>query len=176
MSYRQNLAEAIRRSKKEQYNTDDRSAAAIENGDHLSSRSRRSGGRGGRGGRGNGSRGEGGGVRGGDRDHGSSSGVVGTGGGSSSSFGSKARAKRVTKNKPLLYSKMNRYDNLGGNGSGGAIYGEITAGSFSCIVENFQIFCELSENSTFGEFGSGLDKPNQHIAAIGEASRSPLVG
>ena len=64
----------------------------------------------------------------------------------------------VNKSKiDALYSVMNkRYRKLGGNAGGGAIYGEVTAASFSKIVGNFKEFCELSENSTFGEFGSGL--------------------
>ena len=75
----------------------------------------------------------------------------------------------VNKSKlDALYSVMNkRYRKLGGNATGGAIYGEVTAASFSKIVGNFKEFCELSENSTFGEFGSGLGKPNQHMAASG---------
>ncbi|CEG36664.1 conserved hypothetical protein [Plasmopara halstedii] len=53
---------------------------------------------------------------------------------------------------------------LGGNAAGGAIYGEITQASFQRVVDYLKEFCELSESSRFIDVGSGLGKPNFHVA------------
>uniref|UniRef100_K3WH09 DOT1 domain-containing protein n=1 Tax=Globisporangium ultimum (strain ATCC 200006 / CBS 805.95 / DAOM BR144) TaxID=431595 RepID=K3WH09_GLOUD len=53
---------------------------------------------------------------------------------------------------------------LGGNAAGGAIYGEITQSSFQRIVDFMKEHCELSESSLFLDVGSGLGKPNFHVA------------
>lgn len=53
---------------------------------------------------------------------------------------------------------------LGGNAAGGAIYGEITQSSFQRIVDYMKENCELSASSLFLDVGSGLGKPNFHVA------------
>lgn len=53
---------------------------------------------------------------------------------------------------------------LGGNAAGGAIYGEITQASFQRIVDFLKENCELSSSSRFLDVGSGLGKPNFHVA------------
>jgi hypothetical protein len=53
---------------------------------------------------------------------------------------------------------------LGGNGSNGAIYGELTIGSMQKIVNILVEKCELGCNSRFIDVGSGLGKPNFHVA------------
>lgn len=53
---------------------------------------------------------------------------------------------------------------LGGNAAGGAIYGEITQASFQRIVDFLKDKCELSASSLFLDVGSGLGKPNFHVA------------
>ncbi|GMF24553.1 unnamed protein product [Phytophthora fragariaefolia] len=53
---------------------------------------------------------------------------------------------------------------LGGNAAGGAIYGEITQASFQRVVDYLKENCELSEASRFLDVGSGLGKPNFHVA------------
>lgn len=53
---------------------------------------------------------------------------------------------------------------LGGNAAGGAIYGEITQNSFQRVVDFMKEHCELSERSLFLDVGSGLGKPNFHVA------------
>ncbi|KAJ0392676.1 hypothetical protein P43SY_006955 [Pythium insidiosum] len=53
---------------------------------------------------------------------------------------------------------------LGGNGAGGAIYGEITQNSFQRVVDYMKAHCELTERSLFLDVGSGLGKPNFHVA------------
>ncbi|EGZ15864.1 hypothetical protein PHYSODRAFT_316025 [Phytophthora sojae] len=53
---------------------------------------------------------------------------------------------------------------LGGNAAGGAIYGEITQASFQRVVDYLKENCELSTSSRFLDVGSGLGKPNFHVA------------
>lgn len=53
---------------------------------------------------------------------------------------------------------------LGGNAAGGAIYGEITQNSFQRVVDYMKEHCELSKASLFLDVGSGLGKPNMHVA------------
>lgn len=53
---------------------------------------------------------------------------------------------------------------LGGNAAGGAIYGEITQASFQRVVDFMKDKCELSAASLFLDVGSGLGKPNFHVA------------
>eukprot|EP00968_Pinguiococcus_pyrenoidosus_P015459 scaffold1430_cov257-Pinguiococcus_pyrenoidosus.AAC.10 len=53
---------------------------------------------------------------------------------------------------------------LGGNADGGAIYGEITEGSMARIVTALEQYCGFSSRSTFIDVGSGLGKPNVHVA------------
>ncbi|KAG3033143.1 hypothetical protein JG687_00008938 [Phytophthora cactorum] len=53
---------------------------------------------------------------------------------------------------------------LGGNAAGGAIYGEITQASFQRVVDYLKENCELSKSSRFIDVGSGLGKPNFHVA------------
>jgi hypothetical protein len=53
---------------------------------------------------------------------------------------------------------------LGGNGTTGAIYGELTMHSMQKVI-NFMIEnCELTSASRFIDVGSGLGKPNVHAA------------
>ena len=53
---------------------------------------------------------------------------------------------------------------LGGNGSTGAIYGELTMHSMHKIVNILMEKCELTADSRFIDVGSGLGKPNFHVA------------
>ncbi|KAG7399342.1 hypothetical protein PHYBOEH_009144 [Phytophthora boehmeriae] len=57
-----------------------------------------------------------------------------------------------------------RTGSLGGNAAGGAIYGEITQASFQRVVDYLKQNCELSTTSRFLDVGSGLGKPNFHVA------------
>ncbi|KAJ1460364.1 hypothetical protein M885DRAFT_612421 [Pelagophyceae sp. CCMP2097] len=54
---------------------------------------------------------------------------------------------------------------IGGNGDGGAIYGEITMQSFQRVVDILKAKCGLDARSSFIDVGSGLGKPNFHVAA-----------
>ena len=53
---------------------------------------------------------------------------------------------------------------LGGNGTTGAIYGELTMGSMQKIINLMVEQCELDNQSRFIDVGSGLGKPNFHAA------------
>jgi hypothetical protein len=53
---------------------------------------------------------------------------------------------------------------LGGNGSNGAIYGELTIGSMQKIIKILVEKCDLNSDSRFIDVGSGLGKPNFHVA------------
>lgn len=63
------------------------------------------------------------------------------------------------------YSSMKLASSIGGDGSGGALYGEITITSMQRIVSFLEESCNLNENSFFIDIGSGLGKPNIHVAA-----------
>ncbi|KAH8092783.1 hypothetical protein JL720_4947 [Aureococcus anophagefferens] len=52
----------------------------------------------------------------------------------------------------------------GGGANGGAIYGEIGAASFQKVVDLLKERCGLDEDSYFLDVGSGLGKPNLHVA------------
>ena len=53
---------------------------------------------------------------------------------------------------------------LGGNGSGGPIYGELTVGSMQHVIDYLVQSCEYSAASRFIDVGSGRGKPNFHVA------------
>ena len=53
---------------------------------------------------------------------------------------------------------------LGGNGSGGAIYGELTQSSMQRVVNLMQREAGLDSSSVFIDVGAGLGKPNMHVA------------
>ena len=53
---------------------------------------------------------------------------------------------------------------LGGNGSGGAIYGEVTMYSMQRIINFLVKNCRFGAISRFIDIGSGRGKPNFHVA------------
>jgi hypothetical protein len=53
---------------------------------------------------------------------------------------------------------------LGGNGSTGAIYGELTMGSMQKCINILTDKCEMNSSSRFIDVGAGLGKPNFHAA------------
>jgi len=53
---------------------------------------------------------------------------------------------------------------LGGNATGGAIYGEMTKMSFQRVVDAMVDKCGLDGTSIFLDIGAGLGKPNMHVA------------
>ena len=64
-----------------------------------------------------------------------------------------------------VYRTINRYTgSIGGNGSGGAIYGELSIGSMQKVVNLLKVHTNLSSSSRFIDVGCGLGKPNIHVA------------
>jgi hypothetical protein len=53
---------------------------------------------------------------------------------------------------------------IGGNSSHGPIYGEQTMGSFQNVINYLKSHCEFNNDSRFVDVGSGLGKPNFHVA------------
>jgi hypothetical protein len=66
----------------------------------------------------------------------------------------------------------NRSGDIGGNGSGGPMYGEITESSMDGIVNYLVRSCNLSKDSKFLDIGSGLGKPSLHVMASVDPSLS----
>jgi Histone methylation protein DOT1 len=52
---------------------------------------------------------------------------------------------------------------IGGNGSSGAIYGELTMGSMQKMVNLMKEYTEFGPDSRFIDVGSGIGKPNIHV-------------
>lgn len=53
---------------------------------------------------------------------------------------------------------------LGGNGSGGPIYGELRVGSMQQVADIMVSECNFGPSSRFVDVGSGRGKPNFHVA------------
>jgi hypothetical protein len=53
---------------------------------------------------------------------------------------------------------------IGGNGYSGPIYGELTMGSMAKMIQYMMDYTELSSSSRFIDVGSGIGKPNLHVA------------
>lgn len=71
---------------------------------------------------------------------------------------------RVLESTALAYSIIRRASGaIGGNGSGGAIYGEVTTKSFQRVVDALKLH-GLDCHSRFLDIGSGLGKPSFHAA------------
>lgn len=71
----------------------------------------------------------------------------------------------VQSNTRKVYSVVNQMTgSIGGNGNGGAIYGELTIGSMQKMVDLMKEYTNLNENSRFIDVGCGLGKPNLHVA------------
>lgn len=53
---------------------------------------------------------------------------------------------------------------IGGNGYVGPIYGELTMGSMQKMINLMMKHCDLNKESRFIDVGSGIGKPNLHVA------------
>ena len=81
-----------------------------------------------------------------------------------SPFGNKSAIK-VPKNVKRVYEIVNKHTgSIGGNGHGGAIYGELTVGSMQKMTNLMIEYTNLSKDSRFIDVGCGLGKPNMHVA------------
>lgn len=73
--------------------------------------------------------------------------------------------------KPVLASIQQLYRSIqkstgavGGYGHNGPIYGEVTMGTFQKVVDFLRENLNFGPSSTFLDIGSGLGKPNMHVA------------
>ena len=55
---------------------------------------------------------------------------------------------------------------IGGNGSGGPIYGELTQGCMQKIIDAMVKWTKLGEGSRFIDVGCGQGKPSLHVAQV----------
>jgi hypothetical protein len=68
-------------------------------------------------------------------------------------------------NVKSLYGIIGRATgSIGGNADGGAIYGELTASSMQRIINILKAHTGFNADSRFIDIGSGLGKPNLHVA------------
>mmetsp|Transcript_25622 Transcript_25622/g.37867 ORF Transcript_25622/g.37867 Transcript_25622/m.37867 type:complete len:364 (+) Transcript_25622:129-1220(+) len=79
-------------------------------------------------------------------------------------FGKYNDTTEVSENVRLIYRLIrNSTGAIGGNGSFGAIYGELTTGSMQKMVNLMKEHTGLDKNSKFIDVGSGIGKPNLHV-------------
>ena len=79
-------------------------------------------------------------------------------------FGNRSTIK-VPTNVRRVYEIVNKHTgSIGGNGHGGAIYGELTVGSMQKMTNLMIEYTDLSKDSRFIDVGCGLGKPNLHVA------------
>jgi len=72
----------------------------------------------------------------------------------------------VPQHVKCMYKEINlKTGRIGGNASGGPIYGELTVGSMHKMIHLMIQHTGLDKDSTFIDVGSGLGKPNLHVAA-----------
>ena len=75
-----------------------------------------------------------------------------------------ASESEVQEKTRRVYSIVNKMTgSIGGNGHGGAIYGELTAVSMQKMVDLMKIHTDFGSDSRFIDVGSGLGKPNLHV-------------
>jgi hypothetical protein len=80
-------------------------------------------------------------------------------------FGATKSSITIPPNVQSVYSIIQKYTgSIGGNGNGGAIYGELTAGSMQKMINLMIEHTGLSVNSRFIDVGCGLAKPSLHVA------------
>lgn len=80
-------------------------------------------------------------------------------------FGLNKKAIEIPPNVQRVYHIVHKHSgSLGGNGHGGAIYGELTTGSMQKMTNLMIEHTGLSKSSRFIDVGCGLGKPNLHVA------------
>lgn len=73
--------------------------------------------------------------------------------------------KRAGKNVQHLYRVIQKSTGaVGGYGHNGPVYGEITMGTFQKVVDALALHTGFDASSSFIDIGSGLGKPNMHVA------------
>ena len=80
-------------------------------------------------------------------------------------FGHEYERTKIPKGVDTVYRIVQKLTgNLGGGGNGGAIYGEVTKSSMHKLVQLMVDSTNLGPNSRFLDVGSGIGKPNLHVA------------
>lgn len=80
-------------------------------------------------------------------------------------FGATKEPIAIPPNVQSVYSIIHKYTgSIGGNGNGGGIYGELTAGSMQKMINLMVEHTGLSKGSRFIDVGCGLAKPSLHVA------------
>ena len=80
-------------------------------------------------------------------------------------FGAAKEPITIPPNVQAVYSIIQKYTGcIGGNGNGGAIYGELTAGSMQKMINLMVEHTGFSKDSRFIDVGCGLAKPSLHVA------------
>jgi hypothetical protein len=71
----------------------------------------------------------------------------------------------IQENTQLVYRIIKKLTNsIGGNAAGGPIYGELTCGSMQKIIDLMKEHTDFDSKSRFIDVGSGIGKPNLHVA------------
>ena len=79
-------------------------------------------------------------------------------------FGRLVEEIPIRANTKLVYSLVKKLTgSIGGNGSCGPIYGELTMGSMQRMVNLMKQYTHLNSESRFIDVGSGIGKPNMHV-------------
>lgn len=80
-------------------------------------------------------------------------------------FGRYVKEITVQENVKKVYNIVKKLTgSTGGNASGGPIYGELTMGSMQKMVNVMKEHTEFNKHSKFIDVGSGIGKPNLHVA------------
>ena len=80
-------------------------------------------------------------------------------------FGGNSKSVEIPKHVRSVYHIVHKHTgSVGGNGHGGAIYGELTVGSMQKMVNLMMEHTNLDKESRFIDVGCGLGKPNLHVA------------
>ena len=76
------------------------------------------------------------------------------------------KRRKETKSAVKLVYKIikEQSDNIGGDGSRGPIYGELTKGYMQKIINYLKTNCGLSKPSNWIDIGCGLGNPSMHVA------------
>lgn len=83
----------------------------------------------------------------------------------SNTFGSTKLPITIPPNVQAVYSIIQKYTGaVGGNGNGGSMYGELTAGSMQKMINLMVEHTGFSKDSRFIDVGCGLAKPSLHVA------------
>jgi hypothetical protein len=80
-------------------------------------------------------------------------------------FGRMVTERIVPENVKQVYGIVRKLTgSIGGNGSHGPIYGELTMGSMQKMTNIMKEYTGLDTSSRFIDVGSGIGKPNLHVA------------